>query len=93
MNKLIKSYTITPPNAKTEMRPAAPTARKTATLAGKDFFRRPQAPVYSGGKVIMRVESESTKTETMTQRVLRLKNEPVSVVYDDPAKMMDDLHK
>lgn len=96
MDKLIKSYTITPPSAKTEVGPAAPTVRKTSTFAGpgKDFFRKPQTPIYYGGRLVISVESQATKTtETMAQRVLRLKNEPLDVVYDDPAQMMDDLHK
>jgi hypothetical protein len=93
MEKLIKSYTITPPSAKTEVSKTAPASRKTQTFAGKDFFRKPQTPVYSGGQLIMSVESQGVKTETISQRVLRLKNEPMGVLYDDPTQMMDDLHK
>jgi hypothetical protein len=94
MEKLIKSYTIAPPSAKTELK-AVSEVRKTPTFSGREdvFFRKHRAPIYSGGAVIMQVEGDTKKTETITQRVLRLKNEPIGVIYDDDTQMMEALHK
>jgi hypothetical protein len=95
MEKLTKSYTITPPSAKTQFG-AGLDARKTATFSGREgvFFRTPSAPVYSGGVIVKSVRVDDLKkTETISERVLRLKNEPLGVIYDDDAQMMKELDK
>jgi hypothetical protein len=87
------TFTIRPPSAGTAVSNKPVHAVKTQTFAAAEdpFFRRGPAYLHSNPGLLLKV-AEVKPSETMAERIVRLKNAPPAAVYDDPDDLMAALH-